>query len=190
MDFYSFFQSRPIIPSVSDSRDIYTAAKGHTGAVLITHGSIFNLREIVREISEKQNKMVLVHLDLLEGFGKDRTTIEYLKKVIHVDGIVTTNAVLIQYAKAEGLITMLRFFAHDSTALHRGIGIIHKTKPDMVCVMPGTLCSEVYAEITKLVKHPLVAAGLVKSNKQVRDILQCGVMAVNTSEKKLWGRSF
>lgn len=190
MDFYSFFKSRPIIPSVSDTRDISTAVKGHTGAVLITHGSIFNLREVVREIGENQHKMVLVHVDLLEGFGKDWTTIEYLKKVVQIDGIVTTNPILIKYAKSEGLNTMLRVFAHDSTALHRGVGIIHKSKPDMVCIMPGALCPDIFTNICKLVRQPLVAAGLIKTNKQVRDILQNGVMAVNTSEKRLWGRSF
>ncbi len=190
MDFNSFFKSQPIIPSVSDSKDIPLAVKGNTCALLITHGSLFTLRDIVKEINEKHNKMVFVHIDLLEGFGKDRTTIEYLKKVIKVDGVVTTNPVLIQYAKSEGLVTMLRIFAHDSPALHRGIGIIHKTKPDMACIMPGTLCSEIYEDIAKLVKQPLIAAGLIKSNKQVRDILNSGVIAVNTSEKKLWGRSF
>lgn len=185
MNWYAFFENRPLIPSVVTCEVLPAATGNNVGAVLITKGTIFNIADMVREI-KKRGKLVFVHIDLVDGIGKDRVAIEFLHRELDVDGIATPNSTLIQFAKKEGLYTIQRVFAHDSPALEKGIEIARTTKPDLVSVLPGLILPYISKKLLSEIKQPIVAAGLIKTREQVEKILASGALAINTSEQTLW----
>ena len=133
--------------------------------------------------AHKAGKALMVHMDLAEGIGKDRTGVAYLAKQ-GVDGIISTKSSLIRYAKEQNLIAIQRCFALDSRGLDSVADALRNTNPHLVEIMPGV--------IPKAIKKfagsniPVIAGGLLETKAEVMEALDAGATAVSTGSKTLW----
>lgn len=181
-------QEFPIIASVLKPEFVPAAITSKVRIVMVSSGDIFNIIGICKEL-RKNNKIILVHIDLVAGIGRDKTAISYLKEKADIDGIVTPNGQLIASAQKEELITAQRLFAHDTLSVTSGLNAVRHSNPDFIEIMPGIAVPEVYEQIRKCSNKPIIASGLIKRHKDVRKILKAGAIGVDTSNQNLWNYS-
>ncbi|NPV29759.1 MAG: glycerol-3-phosphate responsive antiterminator [Firmicutes bacterium] len=184
-EFMQAIKAYPVIASLRREELLPVALSCRARVVLISSGDIFNVEEIGREL-EKHNKLVLVHVDLIAGLGRDHTAVRFLKEKARVTGIVTPGSQLITAARKEGLLTVQRLFAHDSPSIATGISVLKQSKPHFIEVLPGLAVLRVMDELREHFQQPIIAAGLIKGIQDLRLVLKAGAVAVDTSAEKLW----
>lgn len=159
-------------------------------AVLSNVTVIFHLSPNIKslkkcaESAHKFNKKLFIHLDMAEGIGKDKYGIEFAAEN-GIDGIISTRSNIIKIAKEQGLLTVQRFFAVDSQAVHSAIDTAKNTKPDMIEIMPG-IAEKVIISISESVDIPIIAGGLVDNTTEAENAIKSGAVAVSTACAKLW----
>jgi len=143
---------------------------------------LMSLREVIDQV-HNAGKYIFIHLDLAEGIGKDRAGVRYLAQC-GADGVISTKAQLIRYAKEQGLITVQRFFALDSKGMESIEEMAKNSNPHLMEIMPGV--------IRKAIRRfsgghiPVIAGGLIQTKAEVTDALGCGAAAVSTGRPELW----
>lgn len=147
-------------------------------------GSIMEIQDRVNFLKDL-GKKVFVHADLIEGLAKDTTAIDYIKKYIKPDGILSTRSNLLRYGKEIGLLTVQRIFMIDSLSFKSGIKMIESYKPDFVEVMPGIIPRAI-SELKNKISPPIIAGGMITEKDDVIQALKAGAIAVSTSKRELW----
>lgn len=171
----------PVIAAVHDNK--WQAAIASSAEVIIhLNLSIFSVSEYVVQ-AHSRGKLLLVHVDLLEGIAKDKQGIEFLKSC-GVDGIVSTKSALIRFAKSCGLTTVQRMFLLDSQGIESMDGVVNSTQPDFIEIMPGVVTKEI-VRFSKG-KTPVIAGGLLETKAEVTAALSSGAIAVSTGKEELW----
>lgn len=138
--------------------------------------------DVIRQAHEA-GKYIFIHLDLAEGIGKDRSGVRYLAQC-GADGVISTKAQLIRYAKEEGLITVQRFFALDSKGMDSIEEMVKNTNPHLMEIMPGVIGKAIRRFSSGSI--PVIAGGLIQTKHEVTDALGCGATAVSTGKSDLW----
>ncbi|MBQ7841259.1 MAG: glycerol-3-phosphate responsive antiterminator [Lachnospiraceae bacterium] len=174
-----------IIAAIRNARDLEMAKRSRITMIFCLNASILTLEELVKTAHEA-GKKIYVHMDLVEGIGKDKPGLEYVKQK-GVDGIISTRVSLIKAAREVGLFTVQRFFIVDSQAVGTALEYIKASKPDMIEVMPGTV-TKVIADLKNKIDIPIIAGGLIETKQEVDAALVNGAAAVSTSRQELWGR--
>jgi glycerol uptake operon antiterminator len=176
-----------VIPAVRKEDTFNLSLKAYSPWIFLLFGSIYDLKEFVIE-SHRINKKIFVHLDLIQGLGKDETGIKYLKEFFNVDGIITTKGNVIEWAKKEKLITILRIFLLDSLAITTGIELAKNYRPDYVELLPGVIPKSILYVREKLQKYniPIITGGLIESKEEIEKAIQSGAIGVSTSKTDLW----
>ena len=123
-------------------------------------------------------------MDFVEGIGKDRAGLEYIKS-LGVNGILTTRTNLIRPAKEMGLMTIQRFFIVDSHSVDTAVEAIRIAKPDVVEIMPGVVRKKI-REFADKVSTDILAGGLVEFKEDVDLAIEAGATAVSTADRELW----
>ncbi|MFW5981213.1 MAG: glycerol-3-phosphate responsive antiterminator [bacterium] len=154
-------------------------------AIFVLYANIFSLAEIMEKAREK-DKLLFVHIDLLEGIGKDKMGLRYLAENDLCDGIVTTKSNLIKTAKKEGLMTIQRLFLLDSASLRSGANILNDNQADAVEILPGIAAPYFIEHIECSLECPVIAGGLITERNEVEEVIAKGVLAVSSSNKELW----
>ena len=174
-------ESCPVIAAIRDKK--WQAALDSPCEVL------FYLEPHLSTVAEKvaaahhAGKTIFVHLDLAEGIGKDREGVAYLA-ACGVDGVISTRAQIIRFAKDAGLLTIQRFFALDSQGLDSIQEMLKSTHPHFMELMPGV--------IPKVIERfasgatPVIAGGLIESKSEITGALRGGALAVSTGREELW----
>ncbi|QCX34009.1 glycerol-3-phosphate responsive antiterminator [Caloramator sp. E03] len=176
-------EDNPIIAAVRNLEELDKAINSSACIIFMLCGSIFNIKDIIDKI-KKEGKYVFVHIDLVEGLGKDSVAVEFLKGV-GTDGIITTKPSLIKDAKACGMYVVQRLFMLDSRSLETGIKSVIEDKPNAIEIMPAAT-AKVIKRIHEKIKIPVIAGGLVLEKSDVIYALSCGAVAVSTSQASLW----
>lgn len=174
----------PIIAAVKGDEDLSKAISSSAEVVFVLHGSIMNIKDICEKL-KASNKLVFVHIDMMEGLKGDFASLEFIKTHAEPYGIITTKPTNVRHAKQLGFCTIQRIFAIDSMSLKSGIKNIKDVRPDAVEVMPG-VASKIIDKIQKEVRMPIVAGGLIENKKDVLDALGSGAVAISTSNCELW----
>ena len=91
----------PVIPAVRSLEDVEEACRRGAAAIFFFKGDVFGLREALPRC-RAAGIPVYVHLDLLEGVGKDAAGIRVLKE-LGAAGVVSTRGPLLREARAAGL---------------------------------------------------------------------------------------
>ena len=184
MQFGSFLdclEQNPVIAAIGD--DKWDAAIASPAKVLFyLSADIMTVSQRIRQAHDA-NKIVFVHADLSEGIGKDRAGIRFLVQS-GVDGIISTKAQLIRFAKEQGILTVQRFFTLDSKGMESMEDILRSTNPHTMELMPGVI-GKTIARFSKG-NTPVIAGGLIQTKAEVMDALGCGAAAVSTGQKELW----
>lgn len=128
---------------------------------------------------------MLIHIDFLEGIGKDQKSVEYIAEIIKPDGIITTKNQHIRFAKSIGLFTIQRFFLFDSQSINTAIKTAQVTQPDMIEMLPGIMPSVLKRFISQLCV-PIIAGGLIDNKSEIIEILNAGAIGASVGKKELW----
>ena len=174
-------ENSPVISAVRED-GFEAALEAPTEVVFLLGCSVLTVAKLIERAHQK-NKLVLVHIDLADGIGKDKAGVQYLTKC-GVDGIISTRSHLIRAAKDCGLITVQRFFALDSQGVDSIDEVLNSSAPALVEIMPGTV-SKVIKRFSNG-KTPIIAGGLIETKQEVMDALSSGALAVSTGKKDLW----
>ena len=171
----------PVIAAVKDDTFLQ-AMSSPVGVVFYLSADLLTVKEKIAAAHEA-GKLLLVHLDLAVGIGRDESGLKYLKNC-GVDGIISTRANLIRMSKDLELFTVQRFFALDSQGVQSIDGILENSRPAMIEIMP----SAVHKVIERLCRkgNSVIAGGLIETKTDVTDALKAGAFAISTGKPELW----
>lgn len=175
---------RRIIPAMRSPNDLALVLELGLPAAIMLKGDIFDVERVLNRVGDKL--AILLHIDLMEGIGRDKAGLTYLKKQFGIAGIVSTRSNLIKEARSLGLISILRFFVLDSAAYSTGIHLLDSLQPDAVEMLPGVAVPYIKERLAQDVKLPVIASGLVQTVQTIREVLAAGAAAVSTSRPELW----
>lgn len=185
-EFFRRLRRHPVIAGLREpGHQLAEAARAGVGVVFILGDDVFALEEAIRQ-ARAAGLLILAHVDLIKGIGKDEAGVRVLARAIGVDGILTTRSALIGAARKEGLISIQRLFALDSESLETGLPAVEKAHPDAVEILPGLVFPLIGGRLRNRSLPPLIAGGLIRSPEQVSTILDAGAIAVSTSAPALW----
>ncbi|CUH94355.1 hypothetical protein P22_0421 [Propionispora sp. 2/2-37] len=175
----------PIIPAVRTIQD-FKHAMMHTAApgVIVLFGDINTISSLLEQAKQYKKRLIL-HLDLLEGIGRDKAGINFLARQ-GVSAVITTKTQIGRMAHEDGMIVIQRLFLMDSEAVRTGINAARTLKPDAIEILPGTVSSNIIKKLVAEVGLPLLAGGLVQTEEEVLTALRNGVYSVSTSKRELW----
>ncbi|MEZ0535711.1 glycerol-3-phosphate responsive antiterminator [Caldicellulosiruptoraceae bacterium PP1] len=172
----------PIIPAVRNNDSLNLAINSNCKFIFLLHSNILSINNEINLI-KKHDKLCFVHIDLIEGLGKDDIGILYLKN-IGVDGIISTKNNLISFAKEIGLLTIHRIFLLDSLSIESGIKITNNSQPDFIEVLPGVIPKAI-SLINNRIPIPIIAGGMINTKEEVINALKSGAIAISTSKLNL-----
>jgi glycerol uptake operon antiterminator len=187
--FFEGLKARPVIAGLRGSSQVEAAIRHGVGVLFILGEDIFALQDSVAK-AHAEGRLILAHVDLIKGIGRDEAGVRFLARNLGVDGILTTRSNLISPAKREGLIAIQRLFVLDSESLEAGLPTVERAAADAVEMLPGVILPTIAPELARRgTLPPLIAGGLIRTVAQVDAALAAGALAVSTSETSLWGYS-
>ena len=101
------------------------------------------------------------------------------------DGIISTRPMLLRRGRELGMLTVLRVFAIDSKAVSNLGRETEGGMPDVIEILPGTLC-KVLRRLSRELPVPLIAGGLLSDKADVMVALGAGALCVSASDESLW----
>lgn len=176
-------ENNPIIAAVHSMEDFEIALESPVQIIFVLNSNIFSVSEFVKRGHEK-GKHVFFHADMTEGIAKDSCGVEFLAKS-GVDGIISTRANMLRYAKEQGLTTVQRFFIIDAQSVKTSIDSAKLVSPDFIEIMPGIL-PKVIHHMKNSVTSPIITGGLIETKHEIVEALLAGASAVSTSKTALW----
>jgi len=174
----------PIIAAIRNKEDLDKVISSNVLIVFVLYGTIINLKNIC-EILKVANKVIFVHMDLMEGIKGDYSGLLFIKQCGHPYGIISTRANTIKNAKKLDFCVIQRIFVLDSLSLETGIKNIQSILPDAVEVLPG-VASKIIKSIETKVQVPIIAGGLIETKKDIMESISAGAMAISTTKQELW----
>jgi glycerol uptake operon antiterminator len=177
----------PVAAAIKSSEDMQVALNSDALLLFVLKGDAFQLAPFVNQAHQRK-KVMVVHVDLVNGIGKDRAGIQYLRQ-IGVDAIITSRSQLVSAARAEGLTTIQRLLLLDDSALESGVRTIARAAPDIVEILPGIIFPEVAPTIQQLLPGPFIAGGFIRTAEDVARVQAAGAILSSSSTYKLWYRT-
>lgn len=177
-------EKNPKIVAIKNNSNIETALKSDCEIIFLLCGSISNLKQTISTIKDS-GKLVFVHVDLIEGLGRDHAAVEFIYNELKPDGIISTKNQLLRFAKDMGLMTIQRFFILDSISLAQCMKIAQESKPTAIEIMPGIM-PDIISEISQKLSAPVIVGGLIRSSKDVENALKSGALGISASSVELW----
>lgn len=178
------FKTSPIIAAVTNKELLKIAIKSKVQVVFVLFGSILNIAENVKLLKEA-GKVVIVHVDLIQGLSVRDVAIDFIQQNTLSDGIISTKQNLVKYALDKGLIAGERTFLVDSMAKANVIAHLKAFTPSFLEVMPGII-PRIISELVTTTTVPIVAGGLISDAEDLASISRSGASAISTSNPKLW----
>ncbi len=182
--FVSSLKRNPIIAGVKDVSELQNALDSECEVIFLLCGNIFNLKECVLKAKE-HNKIIFIHVDLIEGLSRDSVSLKYISEEIKPDGIISTKNNLLKVAKSLGMLTVQRIFIIDSLSIDTAIKASQMINPDAIEIMPGIM-PRITKKISSSLEVPVIVGGLVSYEEEISMALDSGALGVSTSSKKLW----
>lgn len=176
--------NQTIIPAISDFKSLRLFTSTDIKTCVLMGFQLAELHHVMDEL-RRNNKEVLLHIDLIKGLSSDEYGAIHAIQNLGVDGIISIKPGVIQIAKKRQIIGILRIFLKDSMSLQKSIQVISHTNPDYVEILPaigGTLLQN----IQKSVPTDIICGGLISSKDQIDDCLIFGAKAVTVSDVRLW----
>ena len=183
--FYDEIESNPVIAAVKNMDSLNKVMQiDSIRIVFILFGDICNISDIVKIIKEN-NKIAMVHIDLINGLSSKEISVDFIKNNTEADGIITTKPSLIKRAKELSLYTVLRFFIIDSIAMENVFKAQNNVDPDVIEILPGVM-PKIIKKVSKKVKCPIIAGGLIYDKEDIMDALSAGAICVSTTNEDTW----
>lgn len=181
------YLTKPVIPYVTEGLDAHPHLLASASIIFIGGGELAELPGLMDRLKRPplSEMPVLLHIDLINGLSNDESGLRYVAGLERVDGIVTVRHHLAPVARKLNLMSVVRLFLQDGRAVERGLGVVEKSHPDAVELLPGVAYLEV-ADRFKGLGIPVIAGGLIRTREIVDRIHAAGCRSVSTTNVKLW----
>lgn len=173
-----------IMPAVRQLKDFEKALSSEHTWIVLLETRLSQLKQLVT-YAKKENKKVLIHIDLIQGLKADEYGVEFIAREIKPEGIISTRGSVIDSVKKYDLIAIQRLFLLDSLSIDSNVRISGRTKADYIEVLPGTM-PELIKKIQKVTDIPIIAGGLLTTQDDINEAFEAGSIAVTTSSTSLW----
>ena len=182
MQFSDLFEDVPIIAAVKSFDELNQSLMCDSNVIFILFGDICSIPSIVSQVKQS-GKLAIVHIDLIEGLASREIGVDYIREQTGADGIISTKAPLVKYAKSLGFIAIRRFFLLDSLSLEN----ISKNSSDADAyeVLPGVI-PKIISQLVKNCDRPIIAGGLIRDKEDVMGALGAGAVAVSSTNSEVW----
>lgn len=176
------FSSGKIICAVRSRHEFEKALTSKPENLFLLSGTVLELAHL-SSMAREHKKRLFLHLDMIDGLGKDSAAVEFVAR-LGFFGVISTRGNIIKQAKSLGLCTVQRFFIVDGQSVKTALDTLKQTKPSYAELMPGL----VYKAIEEFSsdKTPIIAGGLINNKDEVEAALRSGAVAVSASENSLW----
>ncbi|MDR2933396.1 MAG: glycerol-3-phosphate responsive antiterminator [Oscillospiraceae bacterium] len=181
---YDLLTDNPVIAAVKEQNSLDDAIKSECGLIFLLTGNISIIDEMVNAV-QSAGKQVYIHMDLMEGFGRDKYAMRYIKERVAPNGIISTRSPLIKTARDLGITAIQRIFLIDNLSIDSGIQSVTQVRPDAIEIMPGIM-PKITKRICAAVKVPVIAGGLINEKDDIIACLNAGAVGISTSNKNLW----
>lgn len=180
-DILDCLECNPVIAAVRD--DKWDAAlQSPVKVIFYLSANLLTVKDRIAS-AHQHHKYVMIHIDLAEGVGKDKVGIQFLKQC-GADGILSTRANLIRFAKEQNMLAIQRFFLLDSKGMESIEEMLKTSSPHLMELMPGII-DKAISQFCK--GHiPVIAGGLIETKLEVTNALGHGAAAVSTGMNELW----
>lgn len=184
MNLKKYFQESKIIAAVKDEAAFKRALTSKCPVIFLLSGEILTVKKIVEE-THAHDKIIFLHFDMIDGFGKDEAAVRYIKEKIRPDGIISIKSSVIKWAETHGLDYIYRVFMIDSQSFESALNNIRRFKIENIEIMPGII-PDVIEVLMKECPANYISGGLITTEEQVLEILNSGAIACSTSNEILW----
>ena len=182
--FLEFTGDCPVIPEIKNKEWLNYVRGSESKIVYVLYGDVCNIAEIVAKVHE-MGKLAIVHIDLIDGLATKPICVEFVKRNVKADGIISTKPIMIQRARDIGLFSIQRFFMMDGITYSNISRYVKQCDPDVVELMPAGL-TKVIPYLVDIINRPVVATGLIQDKGDIIGALNAGAVAVATTNKDLW----
>ncbi len=177
------FCGRRVAAAVRTADDFEAALASMVRAIFMQNSSILTAAEQIKQ-AHAAGKRIFIHMDFVEGIGKDRAGLAYLK-ALGADGILSTKSHMIRLARETELATVQRFFIVDSHSVDTAVETVRIAKPDIAELMPGVVVKKI-REFAEQVNLPILVGGLLEYEAEVDAAIEAGASAISTARRSLW----
>ena len=174
---------KKIIAAVKNDEDYIKAINSSVETIFLLASDIFTIKNKIED-AHKNGKKIFVHFDFINGLGKDKFGIQYVKHIAP-DGIISVKPNIIKQSREAGLVSIQRFFVVDSKAIDTAFEMIESVKPNMIEIMPGVAYKAIKSFSDKL-SIPVIAGGLISAYEEVETAVEYGAEAISTGNISLW----
>jgi glycerol uptake operon antiterminator len=175
----------PVIASVKNVSALDEVLASDRRVVFLLFGSVLDIAATVARAKDA-GKIVLVDVDLLDGFAARDVVVTWIAEQTRADGVLSTKTNIVKAAKRVGLLAVQRCFLVDSFAFHQLPRIVSQSGADAVEILPGCM-PRVIGWLRAEISVPIVAGGLVCDKADVVAALGAGALAVASSNRDVWG---
>lgn len=182
--FMEALEDCPVIAAVKDMEGLEQCFTSDSKIIFILFGDICTIGSIVEKVKQ-QNRIAMVHMDLLTGISSKEISIDFIHQNTKADGIISTKPNLIKRARELDMFTVLRVFMLDSMAYDNIARQCSQCRPDCIEVLPGVM-PKVISRICKAERTPIIAGGLISDKEDVMSALQAGAVSISTTKRELW----
>lgn len=183
LDFTARLRKRPCGAALVSQDRVDAALASPVGLLFVLRADGLALKPLVARI-HAADKLVAVHLDLVDGLRPDRAGVRWLARS-GVDAIISSHGQLMPAVRHEGLVAIHRLLLVRSEFLDAALAAIVKSGADIVELLPGVILPEVRPLLPAL-RVPLLAGGFIRTEAEARAVLAAGAAGVTTSAENLW----
>lgn len=182
---FDLIEANPVIAAIKDDAGLEACCVcREIKVVFILYGDICTIGQIAERVKASE-KIAIVHVDLISGLSGKEISVDFIRQTTRADGIISTKPALIKRAKELNLFTVLRIFVLDSLAFENIQKQMSVSKPDVIEILPG-LMPKIITKVSKLVRVPVIAGGLISEKEDVVAALSAGAISVSTTNPHVW----
>ncbi len=174
----------PVIPEIKNDEWLDSLKDSESEIVYILYGDICTIGDIVARV-KAMGKKAIVHIDLIVGFSSKEVIVDFMKKQVKADGIISMKPALIKRANELDMFTIQRFYMIDGLTYANVAKNVKNSNPDVVEFMPAGL-SKLIGYLVEMIDKPIVASGLTQDKEDIIRALKAGAHAVATTNRRLW----
>lgn len=183
-EFIARVAAEPCCAAISGDTYVDAALSSRAPVVLILRGNGLSLTPLVRRI-HAAGKLIAVHIDLVGGLRQDRSGVAWLAGA-GVDAVISSHGQLMTAIRNDGMTAIHRLLLVRRSQLDSAAVAISRSAPNIVEILPGVLFPSI-VDMMPPFRVPVLAGGFIRTETDVRAVLNAGALGVTTSSSALWG---
>ncbi len=177
-------EDNPVIAAVKDEEQLKKALESNVQIIFVLWGNLLNINK-VSEVIYSNNKVGILHIDLVEGLSNKEVVLKYLKEHTKFQGIISTKPQMVKYAKGIGLFAIQRVFIYDTLSLNNAKKHI-LNECDAIEMLPGIIPKVIKTISNYCPLKPVICGGLIENKEEVIQALSSGATCVSTTKEIIW----